>query len=333
MRAIVIGSDASLDLLEVPTPEPGPGQARVRIRACGVNRADLLQRRGLYPAPPDAPADIPGLEIAGEVDAVGSGTTDVRPGDRVHGIVSGGAYAEQVVVHARTLAKIPDVDGKPLGFVEAAAIPEAFLTAYDAMVLQGGLAAGETVLVHAAGSGVGTAAVQIARAIGARAIGTARSKEKLARAESLGMFAGVVAEAGPDGSPRFAAGVREVTDGRGADVVLELVGGAYVPESLAALADRGRLVLVGLMAGARADVDLGTVLRRRLRVFGTVLRSRPLEEKIAAGQILARHLSPLVAEKKLVPVVDRVLPLAKAAEAHDLMASNASFGKIVLEVA
>ncbi len=332
MRAIVIGSEASLELRQVPTPEPGPGQARVRIRACALNRADLLQRRGLYPAPPDAPADIPGLEIAGEVDAVGSGTTDVRVGDRVYGIVSGGGYAEQVVVHARTLAKIPMVGASPLGFVEAAAIPEAFLTAYDAMVLQGGLAAGETVLVSAVGSGVGTAAVQIARAIGARAIGTARSKEKLSRAESLGLLAGVVAEANPDGSPRFAGGVREANDGRGVDVVLELVGGAYVPESLAALADRGRLVLVGLLAGARADIDLGTVLRRRLRVFGTVLRSRPLEEKIAAAQVLARNLSPLVAEKRLVPVVDRVLPLAKAAEAQDLMASNATFGKIVLEI-
>jgi len=333
MRAIVIGKDASLELRDVPTPEPGPGQARVRVRACGLNRADLLQRRGLYPAPADAPQDIPGLEIAGEVDAVGSGTTDVRVGDRVYGIVSGGAYAEHVVVHGRTLAKIPVVDGRPLGFVEAAAIPEAFLTAYDAMVLQGGLQPGETVLVNAAGSGVGTAAVQIARAIGARSVGTARSKDKLARAESLGLYAGVVAETKDDGSPRFAERVREATGGHGVDVVLELVGGAYVPESLFALADRGRLVLVGLMAGARAEVDLGIVLRRRLRVFGTVLRSRPLEEKIVAAQVLARNLSPLVAEKKLVPVVDRVLPLAQAAEAQDLMASNASFGKIVLEVA
>jgi NADPH:quinone reductase len=332
MRAIVIGKGGTLELLEVPTPEPGPGQARVRIRACGVNRADVLQRHGLYPAPPDAPADIPGLEIAGEVDAVGSGTTDVRVGDRVYGLVGGGAYAEAVVVHARTLARIPEVGGKPLGFVEAAGIPEAFLTAYDAMVLQGGLAAGETVLVHAAGSGVGTAAVQIARAIGARSIGTARSQSKLDRVTRLGLTAGVVAEANADGSPRFAARVCEVNEGRGVDVVLELVGGAYVPESLAALADRGRLVLVGLMAGVRADVDLGLVLRRRLRVFGTVMRARPLEEKIAAGQVLARNLGPLVADGKLEPVVESVFPLDRAGEALDLMASNTSFGKIVLEV-
>jgi NADPH:quinone reductase len=339
MRAIVIGTAAELELREVPTPEPGPGQARVRVRACAVNRADLLQRHGLYPAPPDAPRDIPGLEVAGEVDAVGEGTTDVRVGDRVFGIVSGGAYAEAVVVHARTLAPIPSVGDKAMGFVEAAAMPEAFITAYDAIVLQCGLSAGETVLVHAVGSGVGTAAVQIARAIGAKAIGTARSEEKLARARLLGMTAGIVTKPSADGSPSFAARVRELTGGAagnpsfgGADVVLELVGGSYVAESLASLADRGRLVLVGLMAGPRADIDLGLVLRRRLRLFGTVLRSRPLEEKIAAAQVLVRNLCPLIAEGKLAPIVDRVFPLERAAEAHERMASNASFGKIVLEV-
>jgi NADPH:quinone reductase len=328
MRAIVItrpGGPEVLELRDVKTPEPAPGQARVRVRACAVNRADLLQRMGAYPAPPDAPADIPGLEIAGEVDAVGEGVTDVRVGDRVFAVVGGGAYAEAVVVHARTLAPIP----ANLEFVEAAAIPEAFVTAYDAIVLQGGLAAGESLLVHAAGSGVGTAAVQIARAIGARAIGTARSADKLERAKELGLFAGVV----PDGTPaRFADAVRAANGGHGVDVVLELVGGAYVPESLASLADRGRLVLVGLMAGTRADVDLAVVLRRRLRVFGTVLRARPLEEKIAAGQVLARHIAPLFASGALRPIVDRVLPLESAAEAHALMGQNETFGKIVLRV-
>lgn len=335
MRAIVI-DNGQLELRDVPTPEPGPGQARVRIRACGVNRADLLQRMGAYPAPPDAPADIPGLEIAGEVDAVGPNTNEVRVGDRVFGVVGGGAYAEQVVVHARTLAPIPTMTKTkaPMGFVEAAAIPEAFLTAYDALVLQCGLASGETVLIHAVGSGVGTAAVQIARAIGAHAIGTARSKDKLERAEALGLSAGIVTDEGAQGkdrSPIFADRVREIS-GRGADVVLELVGGAYVPESLSALAYRGRLVLVGLMAGTRADVDLAIILRQRLRVVGTVLRSRPLEEKILAGQVLARHIAPLVGEGKLVPIVDTVFPLAKANDAMARMASNESFGKIILEI-
>ena len=223
MRAIVItkpGGPEVLELREVATPEPAPGQVRVRVRACAVNRADLLQRMGMYPPPADVPQDIPGLEIAGEVDAVGSGVVELAKGDRVFGVVGGGAYAEAVVVHARTLAKIPD----SLDFTQAAAVPEAFVTAYDAMVLQGGLTAGEVVLVHAVGSGVGTAAVQIARAIGARSIGTARSEPKLARARELGMNEGVVPGAGKSG-PEFAAKVREATQGRGVDVVLELVGG------------------------------------------------------------------------------------------------------------
>jgi putative PIG3 family NAD(P)H quinone oxidoreductase len=301
----------------------------VRIRACAVNRADLLQRLGGYPAPADAPADIPGLELAGEVDAVGEGTRDVKVGDRVFGIVGGGAYAEAVVVHARTLAPMP----VGMSFTDAASIPEAFLTAYDAMVSQAGLAAGETVLVHAAGSGVGTAAIQIARVIGARAIGTARSEDKLARARALGLAEAIVPDvsAGPR-APRFAEAARAATGGRGVDVVLELVGGDYVPESLASLGEKGRLVLVGLLAGAHVGIDLGLVLRRRLRIFGTVMRARPLEEKIAAALVLARNLGPLFASKALVPVVDRVLPLAEAGEAHRLVGDGAVFGKVVLEI-
>jgi putative PIG3 family NAD(P)H quinone oxidoreductase len=330
MRAIVItkpGGPEVLELREVALPEPAPGQVRVRIRACAVNRADLMQRMGVYPPPPDAPQDIPGLEIAGEIDAVGRGVAEWKTGDRVFGVVGGGAYAEAVVVHARTLARIPE----SLDFIAAAAVPEAFVTAYDAMVLQAGLAAGDVVLVHAAGSGVGTAAVQIARAIGARSIGTVRTETKLERARELGMTAGVV-PATRDGAPEFAAKVRELTEGRGADVVLELVGGKYVPESLNALAEKGRLVLVGLLAGTRADVDLGLVLRRRLRMFGTMLRARPLEEKILAAQALDRHLAPLFASGALKPVVDRVLPLEKAAEAHAYLGANEGFGKVVLTV-
>jgi putative PIG3 family NAD(P)H quinone oxidoreductase len=330
MRAIVItkpGGPEVLELRDVSTPEPAPGQVRVRVRASAVNRADLLQRLGAYPAPADAPKDIPGLEIAGEVDAVGSGVTELAMGDRVFGVVGGGAYAEAVVVHARTLARMPD----GLDFTQAAAVPEAFVTAYDAMVLQGGLSAGDIVLVHAAGSGVGTAAIQIARAIGARSIGTARTEAKLARARELGMDHGLVPASGKNG-PELAAKVRELSGGRGVDVVLELVGGNYVPESLASLAEKGRLVLVGLLAGTRADIDLGLVLRRRLRVLGTVLRARPLEEKILAAQVLEHRLAPLFASGALRPVVDRVLPLEKAAEAHAYMAQNEGFGKVVLSI-
>lgn len=330
MRAIVItkpGGPEVLELREVDIAEPSPGQVRVRIRACAVNRADLMQRMGTYPAPRDSPQDIPGLELAGEVEAVGAGVTELAKGDRVFGLVGGGAYAEAVNAHARTLAKIPE----GLDFTQAAAVPEAFITAYDAMVLQGGLTAGEVVLVHAAGSGVGTAAVQIARAVGARSIGTARSGAKLERCRELGMTEGLVPET-RDGKPDFARRVRELSQGRGADVVLDLVGGSYVAESLEAMAERGRFILVGLLAGARADLDLGLVLRRRLHLFGTVMRARPLEEKIAAAHCLARNLAPLFASGTLKPVIDRIFPLEKAAEAHAHMATNDGFGKLVLSV-
>jgi NADPH2:quinone reductase len=326
MRAIVIdkpGGPEVLQLRDVATPSPSRGEVRVRVRATAVNRADLLQRMGHYPAPADAPADIPGLEYAGEIDAVGEGVTDLAIGDRVFGLAGGGTYAEQLVAHAGTVAKIPG----ELSFTDAAAIPEAFLTAWDAMITQGGLCAGDTVLVSAVGSGVGTAAVQIARAIGARSIGTARTATKLARAHALGLDDGLEVHAG-----KFADAVLAANGGRGVDVVLELVGGAYVAEDLACIAPLGRIVLVGLLAGRSVELDLGTVLRKRARILGTVLRSRPLEEKIAVGRVLARNIAPLVARGALRPVVDRVLPLADAAEAHSWMASNEGFGKIVLTV-
>ena len=227
------------------------------------------------------------------------------------------------MVPARTVVRVPD----GLTFAEAAAIPEAFLTAYDAMVLQGRLAAGESVLIHAAGSGVGTAAVQIARAIGAFSIGTARTAAKLDRAKPMGLGEGVVAEEG-----KFADRVNAVTGGRGVDLVLELVGGGYVAEDLACVAVRGRIVLVGLLGGAAAPLDLGLILRKRIELRGTVLRSRPLEEKIDAANVLARNLAPLFASRRLEPVIDRVMPLARAAEAHAYVASNDGFGKVVLAI-
>jgi putative PIG3 family NAD(P)H quinone oxidoreductase len=326
MRAIVIrepGGPEVLELKEVPTPEPSRGEARVRVRATAVNRADVLQRMGLYPAPAGAPADIPGLELAGEVDAVGEGVTELAPGDRVFGLVGGGAYAEHVVAHARTLTRMPE----GMSFTDAAAVPEAFLTAWDAMVAQARLASGEVVLVHAAGSGVGTAGFQIALAIGARPIGTARTADKLLRARELGLKDGIVVERGA-----FAKEVLARTAGRGVDVVLDLVGGGYVPEDLACLAHRGRIVVVGTMGGNSAEVDLHLLMRMRAEVRGTMLRSRPLEEKILAAQALQRHLVPLFESGALRPVVDRVLPLAKAADAHRAMQDNETFGKLVLEV-
>ena len=213
-----------------------------------------------------------------------------------------------------------------LDFVRAAAVPEAFLTAYDAMVLQAELCAGETVLVSAVGSGVGTAAVQIARAIGARAFGTARSRDKLDRAKALGMIDGVIPTEGG-----FADAIGKLTGG-GPHVVLELVGGDYISEDVRCARSRGRIVLVGLMAGTHTDVDLGMILRKRLTLRGTVLRARPLEEKIAAARVLEQNLAPLFDDGKLEPVIDCVLPLAEVRKAHERMASNESFGKIVLEL-
>jgi NADPH:quinone reductase-like Zn-dependent oxidoreductase len=275
---------------------------------------------GAYPAPPDAPADIPGLELAGEVDAVGPDVSRLAAGDRVFGLVGGGAYAEAVVTHERALARIPD----GLSFEEAAAVPEAFVTAHDAIVGQAGLAGGECLLVHAVGSGVGTAAVQLGRALGAFVIGTARTADKLERARALGLDAGVV----PDGG-RVADAVKKIAEPA---VVLELVGGGFVAEDLRCVRPLGRIVVVGLMAGARQEVDLGLRMTRRARLLGTVLRSRPLEEKLAAMRAFEDRVVPLLARGKLAPVIDEVMPLGDAARAHARMASNAGFGKIVLRV-
>jgi putative PIG3 family NAD(P)H quinone oxidoreductase len=321
VKAIVISRPGGPEVLAVvdrPLPEPSRGEVRVRVRATAVNRADLLQRMGAYPAPADSPQDIPGLEIAGEVDAVGAGVERLAVGDRVFGLLGGGGYAEAAVTHERALAKIPDA----MSFEHAAAVPEAFVTAHDAMVTRAGLTSGETLLVHAVGSGVGTAAAQLGRALGAFVIGTARTADKLERAKPLGMDAGIV--------PNNGAFAAEVTKLGGARVVLELVGGRYIDEDLRAVQPLGTIVLIGLMAGTKAEVDLGLVLRKRVTIAGTVLRARPLEQKIAAMRAFDAQVVPLLARGKLAPVIDVVMPLDQAAAAHARMASNAGFGKIVL---
>jgi NADPH:quinone reductase len=313
----------TLALESAPEPVPGPSELRVRVRAAGLNRADLLQIRGHYPPPPDVPQDVPGLELSGEVLAVGERVRRFRPGDRVMGLVGGGAFSEQVVMHEREALPVPG----NLGFAEAAALPEAYLTAFDALVLQGGLQAGESVLITAVASGVGSAAALLCRAAGARVVGTGRSAEKLARAEAWGVARTLVCEAG---APRYAEAVREATEGRGVDLALELVGGDYLPETLASLAPRGRALLVGLVAGRTATLDLGLVLSRRLRLTGTVLRSRPHEEKAALVQAAERQLLPLFRSGALPPVIDAVLPFSRAAEALERMGRNTSVGKLVL---
>ena len=324
MKAIVIreaGGAEVLELRDVAEPSVTRGGVRVRIRATAVNRADVLQRMGVYPAPPGSPKDIPGLELAGEIDAVGDGVVEHAIGDRVFGIAGGGTYAEKIVLPARAVAKMP----RGLSFEDAAAIPEAFLTAYDAFD-QARLRAGERVLISAVGSGVGTAATQIARALGARPFGTARTQDKIDRAKKLGLEGGVVPKDG-----RFADAVTAMMGG-GADVIIELAGGDYVTEDLACVASRGRIVVIGLVAGPRAELPLGALLHKRATIIGTVLRARPLEEKIRAAQMLEREIAPLFEEKKLVPVIEKVLPLERASEAHASMQKNETFGKIVLAV-
>jgi NADPH:quinone reductase len=323
MRAIAISKFGGPDVLTVvdrPLPEPSRGEVRVRVRATAINRADLLQRMGAYPAPADSPPDVPGLEFAGEVDALGEGVSRLAVGDRVFGLVGGGAYAEAIVSHERAVAKIPE----GVSFEDAAAIPEAFITAHDAIVAQAQITAGEVLLVHAIGSGVGTAAAQLGRALGAFVIGTARTADKLERAKPLGMDAGVVASDG-----KFADAVKAIA---APHVVLELVGGKYVDEDLRCVRSQGTIVLVGLMAGAKTEIDLSRILRERVRVLGTVLRARPLEQKIAAMRAFEEQVVPLLARKKIAPVIDCVMPLDQAAAAHARMASNDSFGKIVLRV-
>lgn len=325
MRALVIQEGGRLVVEDRPVPEPAPGQVLVRVSGAGINRADLLQRAGKYPAPPGAPADIPGLEFAGTVAACGAGVSAWREGDRVFGITGGGAQAEWLVSHERLLARVPE----RLDWDAAGAVPEAFITAHDALVTQAGMRPGERVLVHAVGSGVGLAAVQLVRAAGAVPYGTARSAEKIQRARELGLEDGVIP--GP-GLAALADAVARWTGGHGVDIVLDLVGGAYVTASVHAMAERGRLLVVGTMAGGRAELPLGVVLARRLTLRGTVLRSRSLEEKALATRAFAAEVVPLIARGSVVPVVDSCFPLADVARAQERLASNATVGKVVLTV-
>ena len=322
MRAIVIthpGGPEVLQLTEVPDPIPQREQILVRIHATAVNRADLLQRRGHYPAPAGAPSDIPGLEYAGTVVAADAHVTRWRSGDRVMGIVSGGGYAELVCVHEAEALPAP----AGLTLAEAAAIPEAFLTADDALFTIMRLRAGETVLIHAVASGVGTAALQLAHAHGATVIGTSRSPDKLRHLEQL--------EHGIDTSTTdFADAVARITNGQGVHGVLDLVGGDYMSGNVKCTAPRGRIVLVGLTAGSSAQLDLALILRKRLQIHGTVLRSRSLEEKIAVAAAFAERSLPLFESGQLKPVIDRMVSITEVQAAHAAMERNETVGKVVL---
>lgn len=322
MRAIVLESHGGPEVLtpqDVPEPSPGPEEILVRLSATAVNRADLLQRMGLYPGPPMA-QEIPGLEFAGVVEVLGERVQAWQVGDQVMGIVGGGAYAEALVVHERQAMVVPSAVGLP----DAAAIPEVFVTAYDALVLQGGLTAGGWALVHAGASGVGTAAIQIARLVGARVVATC-SAGKVDACRELGADV-VVDHTAED----FDEAVRAATSGLGVDVVLDVVGGDYVARNLSAVAVGGCIVQVGVMGGGRAEVPVGTLLAKRVSWIGTVLRARPIEEKIAVTRRCAHDLLPAFEDGRLRPVIDRRMSLWDVAAAHDLVQSNATVGKVVL---
>ncbi len=325
MRAVVYtaaGGPEVIEIRDVPAPAPGPGEMTVRVRAAGLNRADIYQRRGAYPAPPGWPADIPGLEYAGQVDTVGPGVGRWRAGDRAMGLVGGGAQAE--LVRVREFEALP-VPGN-LSYAEAAAIPEAFYTAYDALVSRARLQAGERVLIQAIGSGVGTAAAQIAKHLGATVIGASRSGSKLDRATPYGMDVGI-----DTSRTALSDGIREPVD-----VVLDVIGAPALADHIAVLARRGRLVILGLMGGRKAEVELDLLMHKRLELIGSVMRTRGPEERAALVGELAERLVPLFEPRNgapvLRPVVDRTFPMDAIAEAHGVMERDENFGKLVLEI-
>jgi putative PIG3 family NAD(P)H quinone oxidoreductase len=323
MRAVIYtgaGGPEVIRIGEVPKPEVRPEHIRVRVHAAGLNRADLIQRRGQYAAPPGWPADIPGMEYAGEVEAV-RGTSKWKVGDRVMGLVGGGAQAELVTVHQDETLPIPP----GLSYPEAAAIPEVFLTAYDALVTRGRLASGERVLIHAVGSGLGTAAAQIAKHLGATVVGTSRSADKLARATIYGLDAGI------DTSQ---SGFRDAV-GDPVNVILDVLGGPAFADNLHVLAPRGRLVMLGFLAGSRTTADLGPILRKRLEVIGTMMRIRGLEERAPLVREFTERMLPLFDHRiehstPLRPVLERTYPMTELAEAHRALEANETFGKVVV---
>ena len=327
MRAVYItefGATDNLEIREVPKPPtPENTQVLVRIRAAGLNRADLLQVRGAYPPPADYSPNIPGLEFAGEIAAIGSGVQTWKIGDRVFGITAGEAQAEFLLTDETLLAQIPD----NLSFTDAAAVPEAFITAHDAIFTLGGLNQGETLLIHAVGSGVGLAALQLAKTRGAIVIGTSRTSDKLERCKEFGLDTAISTENGVN----FAVKVNEITDGKGVDVILDLVGAGYFEQNVASLASKGRLILVGLTSGRSAEFNLGLALQKRLSIIGTMLRGRPTPEKAEATRKFASNVIPLLTSGKVRPNVDRVFAVNDVVSAYKYLESNESFGKVVLE--
>jgi putative PIG3 family NAD(P)H quinone oxidoreductase len=326
MRAIVLtgfGGPEVLRLGEAPRPSAGPGQVLIRVAATSVNRADLQQRAGNYPPPPGE-SEILGLEVAGRVEEVGAGVTEWRPGDRVMTLVGGGGYAEHAIAPASTLLPVPD----SLSLVEAAAISEVWITAWLNVFREAGLRAGETLLVHGGASGVGTAAIQLAKALGpATVIVTVGSKDKAKACTALGADHAILYK-----DEDFSQRVLEITEKRGANVILDHIGAAYLEPNLACLALYGRLVIIGLLGGPKAELNIGRLMVKRQRIIGSVLRARPVEEKAKIAQAFREQVLGRFASGELKPVIHEVLPLAAARRAHELMAANANTGKLILEV-
>jgi NADPH2:quinone reductase len=326
MRAAWISKPGGADVLEVRQvgkPMIAPDQVLVRVRASALNRADLLQRQGKYPPPPGFPPEIPGMEFAGEIAEIGASVRTWKAGQRVFGLIGGGAQAEYVATHERLLAEVP----ANLDWAEAAAVPEVFITAHDALWIQARLRPGETVLINAVGSGVGLAAVQLVRAIAAIPFGTSRTSDKIERARPLGLEAGAVVR---DNFDQLLAIAETWTGKKGINVMLDLVGGPYTTAGQKLLALKGRMLLVGTMAGAGSELDSRQVMTKRLEIRGTVLRARSLEEKIQVTQAFAAEVVPLLARGTVRPNVDCTFKLEAIAQAHARLESNETFGKVVV---
>ncbi|MBI4446031.1 MAG: NAD(P)H-quinone oxidoreductase [Acidobacteria bacterium] len=314
------GPPEVLQVKEIDEPLLRRDTVLARVHATALNRADLLQRRGLYAPPPGVRGDILGLEFAGVVEKTGAGTSRFKPGDRVMGLIPGEAYAEKASVPETLLMPVPD----RLNLLEAAALPETFITAYDAL-RQLEFQTGEMLLIHAVASGVGLAGVQLAKSQGATVCGTSRSLYKLLKCKDIGLDVGI--QVPPEDFESF---IRDHTSGKGVPAILDLVVGTYWNQSLRSLSPRGRLILVGLLGGSKAETPLDLVLQKRLRIIGTSLRTRSLQEKSVLVRDFTRDILPLFETGKLRPVIDRVLPIEQAGEAHALMESNQNFGKIIL---
>jgi NADPH:quinone reductase len=317
------GGPEVLAPVERQMPEPGAGEVLIRVAGAGVNRPDVMQRRGVYP-PPSGASDIPGLEVAGTIEHVGAGVNEWRGGDRVCALVTGGGYAEYCVAPAPQCLPMPD----GLDSAHAAAIPETFFTVWTNVFDRGALQAGEAALFHGGSSGIGTTAIQLAAARGARVFATAGADEKCRACEQLG-----AARAINYRSADFVEAVKELTGGRGVDLILDIIGGEYLDRNLRALAMDGRLVQIGLMGGSEANLDLRRVLARRLTITGSTLRPRSVEEKGAIAAALQREVWPLLESGRVKPIVYRTFPLTQASDAHRLMESSEHVGKIVLTVA